>query len=108
VPEGVLVVPGRYTVRLTVDGRTTERQLDVVMDPRVAISQQSLQEQYRLSAQLASMMNRSYARGDHKRNGEAASLLDTIDGADAQPTRQAVEAVRSLESANSTGPATSQ
>ena len=38
VPEGVLVVPGRYTVRLDVDGRTVERPLVVAMDPRVAIS----------------------------------------------------------------------
>jgi hypothetical protein len=104
VPEGVLVVPGHYTVRIIADGHTAERQLDVVMDPRVAISQQSLDEQYRLSAQLASLMNRSYARGDHSLNEEAAGLLDTVDGADAPPTRQATEAVRALAGANSTRP----
>lgn len=108
VPEGPLVVPGRYTVRLGVDGRTTERQLDVAMDPRVAITQASLDEQYRLSAQLAALMNRSYARGDHKLNEDAATLLDTIDGADAPPTHQAAEAVQRLEASNGTSPATSR
>jgi hypothetical protein len=104
IPEGVLVVPGRYTVRLDVDGHTTERQLDVVMDPRVTVSQQSLEEQYRLSAALAAMMNHSYARGDHRLNEAAATLLDVIDGADAPPTHQAAEAVRTLAGTNSTGP----
>jgi hypothetical protein len=104
IPEGVLVVPGRFTVRLDVDGHTSEQPLEVVMDPRVAVTQKSLEEQYRLSAQLASIMNHSYARGDHRLNEEAAALLDTIDGADAQVTRQASEAVRTLAGANSTGP----
>ncbi len=108
IPEGVLVVPGRYTVRLDVDGHTFEQPLEVVMDPRVAMSQQSLEQQYRLSAQLASIMDRSYARKDHQLNEEAAALLDTIDGADAPPTRQAAEAVTKLASANSSGPATSE
>ncbi|MBV9333030.1 MAG: hypothetical protein JO146_03405 [Candidatus Eremiobacteraeota bacterium] len=108
IPEGVLVVPGRYTVRLEVDGRTSQQPLEVVMDPRVAMSRQSLEEQYRLSAQLAAMMNRSYGRGNHDVNEEAAALLDTIDGADAPPTRQAAEAVAKLAAANNTGPATSE
>lgn len=108
LPEGPLVVPGGYTVRLTVDGRTTERQLEVVMDPRVSISQASLNEQYRLSAQLAGIMNRSYVHGDHKVNEEAAALLDTIDGADAPTTLQAAEAVQRLEASNATNPGTSR
>ncbi len=49
VPEGVLVVPGRYTVRLDVEGRTVERPLVVAMDPRVAISRAALEQQYRLA-----------------------------------------------------------
>ena len=42
VPQGALVVPGRYTVRLDVDGTTLERPLEVAMDPRVSISQSAL------------------------------------------------------------------
>ncbi len=37
-PQGPLVVPGRYTVRLDADGHTHERPLEVMMDPRVSIS----------------------------------------------------------------------
>ena len=104
VPEGPLVVPGRYTVRLEVDGRALQAPLQVVMDPRVSISQSALEQQYRLSAQLAAIMDRSYAAGTHDINEEAESLLDTIDGADAAPTEQAIEAVRRLEAAKAGRP----
>jgi hypothetical protein len=106
VPQGPLVLPGRYTVRLDADGHTMERNLAVAMDPRVSISSSALEQQYLLSAQLASLMDRSFAdaakAGEKARtpfdalNGAAASLLDTIDGADAPPTAQAVAAVAAL------------
>ena len=104
VPEGPLVVPGRYTVRLDVDGRTQVRTLEVKMDPRVAISAGALQLQYELARQLAELMDRSYARGDGTLNGRAAFLLDTIEGADAAPTEQADEAVRALMGAKEARP----
>jgi photosystem II stability/assembly factor-like uncharacterized protein len=111
VPEGVLVVPGRYTVRLDVDGRSVERPLDVAMDPRVAVSRAALEQQYRLARELAAILTRSYdenAAAQHARrasaadafaslNADAQSLLDTVEGADAPPTLQATEAARALE-----------
>jgi photosystem II stability/assembly factor-like uncharacterized protein len=51
-PHGPFVVPGTYTVRLTVDGHTTERPLRVRLDPRVTIDEQSLQLQTELSMRL--------------------------------------------------------
>ncbi|MBV8499440.1 MAG: glycoside hydrolase [Candidatus Eremiobacteraeota bacterium] len=111
VPEGVLVVPGRYTVRLDVDARAQERPLTVAMDPRVAVSRGALEQQYRLGSEIAAIMNRSYdANAAAKRarhasaagafaslNADAQSLLDTVEGADAPPTLQAAQAVRTLE-----------
>ncbi|MDX1409766.1 MAG: glycoside hydrolase, partial [Saprospiraceae bacterium] len=41
-PHGPFVHPGKYLVRLTVDGRSFEKQLDVKMDPRVDISDEGL------------------------------------------------------------------
>ena len=109
-PEGPLVVPGRYMVRLQVDGTTLEHSLEIVMDPRVRISSAALEQQYRLARGLAALMDRSYAESaaakaagnataqakSERINAEAGMLLDTIDGADAPPTAQAVEAVRAL------------
>jgi hypothetical protein len=44
-PVGPFVHPGRYTVRLTVDGITQERNLEVRLDPRVNFSEADLQLQ---------------------------------------------------------------
>jgi photosystem II stability/assembly factor-like uncharacterized protein len=118
VPEGPLVVPGRYTVRLTVDGRSIERRLEVVMDPRVTISADALRSQYALARRLTALMGRSYAESKAataagnatgaaataKINADAGILLNTIDGADAPPTAQAVEAVEVLEASKAFRP----
>ena len=42
-PQGPLVVPGTYTVRLTVDGKSETQQLRVKMDSRVHMSQAELE-----------------------------------------------------------------
>jgi hypothetical protein len=108
VPQGPLVVPGRYLVSLDVDGHIMESPLEVVMDPRVVISNEALEAQYQLAARLTSLANRSYAAAAKARNnaamaaftkinGDAVALLDTVDGADAPPTQQAIAAVSALE-----------
>jgi photosystem II stability/assembly factor-like uncharacterized protein len=60
VPQGVLVPPGRYTARLTVDGRTYAQSFAVRMDLRVATSSAGLEAQYVLAEQIAGAMDRSY------------------------------------------------
>ncbi len=44
-PQGPYVHPGSYTVKLTVDGKTFERSLDVRLDPRISISESDLRLQ---------------------------------------------------------------
>ena len=44
-PQGPLVHPGAYTVRLTVDGAVLQRALDVRLDPRVRIAAADLRAQ---------------------------------------------------------------
>ena len=51
-PEGPWVMPGRYTVRLTVDGRVHTQPLTVRMDPRVSTPMAVLQRQHDLSVAL--------------------------------------------------------
>lgn len=48
-PVGPLVMPGRYVIRLTVDGRVLEKELTVRMDPRVQLLSSETMKQYRLS-----------------------------------------------------------
>jgi hypothetical protein len=49
VPQGPYVMPGRYTVRLTVNGQTYTQPLVVRMDPRVTTPAAGLLQQYDLS-----------------------------------------------------------
>src|SRR5207253_10842907 len=55
-PRVPIVVPGRNTVRLTVDGRLHAETLSVRMDPRVTTPPAGLVQQHRLATQLADAM----------------------------------------------------
>jgi hypothetical protein len=46
LPQGIFVLPGRYEVRLIVDGRTLTQRLQVDADPRVEIPLAQLLEQF--------------------------------------------------------------
>ena len=46
------VLPGRYTIKLSVDGKTYSQPLTVRMDPRVKTSLAGLEQQFELSKQL--------------------------------------------------------
>src|SRR5882672_8781874 len=61
VPEGPLVLPGVYKVKLTVDGRTYTAPLEVELDPRVKIPQPALSQQLVLEMKLIEAMKQSYA-----------------------------------------------
>jgi photosystem II stability/assembly factor-like uncharacterized protein len=51
-PSGPKVVPGIYQVRLTVDGKTQEQSLKVIMDPRSAATTDVLAQQLQLGQQI--------------------------------------------------------
>ncbi len=55
-PLGPLVLPGQYTVRLTVNGQSYTAPITVRMDPRVKTSPADLRKQLDLEMQLASAM----------------------------------------------------
>ncbi|HVC19853.1 MAG TPA: hypothetical protein VNE16_07230 [Vicinamibacterales bacterium] len=61
VPQGPAVLPGRYTVRLTVDGRTMSQPLVVKMDPRVQVTPAGLREQFALASRLTAALHRDDA-----------------------------------------------
>ncbi len=57
-PRGPWVLPGPYTVRLTVDGQTYTRRLTVRMDPRVKTPPEGLAAQLQAATQLADALTR--------------------------------------------------
>jgi hypothetical protein len=60
-PQGPLVPPGEYQVRLTVAGRRYTQPLRVEMDPRVRVSDAALGEQLRLALQIWNALAEQYA-----------------------------------------------
>jgi len=83
-PRGPIVVPGRYTVRLTVDGRLHAETLSVRMDPRVTTPPAGLVQQHRLATQLADAMREDSTLLAQVR-GLRARLKDQRDQAGAGP-----------------------
>ncbi len=102
VPQGILALPGTYTIELSANGRTFTRRLRLDMDPRVRISQSALRAQFDLGSMITALMSRTYARATTDRryaalNARLAALLDVVEGADAAPTPAAAAAVRDIE-----------
>jgi photosystem II stability/assembly factor-like uncharacterized protein len=108
-PRGPYVLPGQYTVKLSVAGESYSQPLTVVMDPRVKTPAAGLEQQLALSLKLAEMMSESFDRvrsagaskdAESKWNAlhhDLAKVLDVIQGSDRAPTSQAVAAVAELE-----------
>lgn len=60
-PQGAWALPGRYTVKLTVGGKSYTQPLQLKMDPRVKTSGADLKKQFSMQQSAASGMNRSFA-----------------------------------------------
>ncbi len=60
-PEGALVVPGTYTLRLTAGGKTETQPLVVRMDPRVSVAPEAIARQLEVAQDAAEGMDRSFA-----------------------------------------------
>ena len=55
-PQGPLVLPGTYRVRLTVNGKSYTQSLSVIIDPRVHTSSSVLKDQLSLAVQIWNTM----------------------------------------------------
>ena len=56
--EGPMVLPGTYTLRLTVDGQSLTTPVEVRLDPRVSVSRADLEEQLAFSLALRDDLTR--------------------------------------------------
>jgi len=59
-PEGPLVLPGMYQVKLSVDGKSYTAPIEIKMDPRVRTSPLALRQQLMLEARIMQAMWDSY------------------------------------------------
>ena len=120
-PRGPWAVPGTYTVRLTVDGRTLTQPLVLKMDPRVKTPPEGLRAQFDRSKEVTADMARTLealraVRADQAKvkegpkakaladreasladlNAKLTALYTTLQEADAAPTSAMVEAAADL------------
>ncbi len=115
-PLGPRALPGEYTVRLTVGGRTYTQPLTVKMDPRVATSAEELRQQHEMEMNIASLLQKDFAalaevrklrpaqaaeleKGFVESNEALAAIYDAVDSADVAPTTQAVAALAAVQKA---------
>ena len=97
-PQGVLALPGRYTVKLSVDGHTYTQPLTLKMDPRVPVSGAALRVQFALAQHIAALMAQT---ANSKRlaryNFQLGALYSAVEDSDTAPTPAVVQAVRDIE-----------
>ncbi len=107
-PEGPLVVPGKYVVKLTVAGQIYTQPLTVRRDPRETTPSSAFAAQLSLEQKLMAGMRESYqgyqaakqhgdgaaARQLADVNGRLSGLAADIEGADAAPTPAMYDVVR--------------
>lgn len=60
-PQGPLVLPGKYEVRLDVGERVLRQPLEVKMDPRVNAARSDLQSALELQLRIAAVLERNFA-----------------------------------------------
>jgi len=58
--RGPFAVPGKYQVRLTVDGKSLAAPMELKLDPRLNVAQADLQKQFDLALQIRDQLSRVY------------------------------------------------
>jgi hypothetical protein len=102
VPKGPWVLPGEFSVRLTVDGEVFTQPLTIKMDPRIETPPEALRQQFDLSILLYQGLAALVQAAEQDPSGRdsflslhrrLSSLYNILQGSDGVPTSQAVEAV---------------
>jgi photosystem II stability/assembly factor-like uncharacterized protein len=93
-PQGPWVLPGEYTVKLTVDGRSLTQPLMVKMDPRVQTPSEGLRQQFALAMRSWEGIGkvqetlrqvralRTQVRALRERAGEKGALMEALEALD--------------------------
>ena len=99
-PRGVWVQPGRYTARLTANGRAYTQPLDVRMDPRVKTTAAGLARQFALSMRVDSLLSADMAalRDVRALRARLSALGPRLSAADSTPAAAIERGLGALES----------
>ena len=96
-PLGPTVLPGTYTIKLTVDGKSLSAPLTIKMDPRIKISSAELQKKFEAETQMASAITESTTAllqgGAIREHLEKLQGLDYSGKVDVEPYQKKLGAV---------------
>jgi hypothetical protein len=92
LPLGPTVLPGTYTVRLTIDGKSSSAPLTIKMDPRVKTSTAGLEKKFQAEMRIASVMTES----THALL-QGGSIRTQLDKLSAQPNNPAKDAIAAID-----------
>ncbi|MGL6267673.1 MAG: hypothetical protein ACRC2O_07085, partial [Chitinophagaceae bacterium] len=104
-PTSPWVLPGTYTVKLTVDGKVYTQKMTVKMDPNVKISAQDLLLQHDLSYGLytsrKNLLEKIPSSENEKKEiaqlgRKMTGVFDVLQSSDMPPTKQAISAAKEL------------
>ncbi len=90
-PLGPNVLPGKYIVKLTADGKTLTAPLTVLMDPRVPTPAADLRQAHNFETRLAAMMNETFDA-----QAELKALDQQLDALSKQASGAVADAVNAL------------
>ena len=91
-PLGPHALPGSYTARLTVDGKSYSAQFIVKMDPRVKISGADLEKKFEAETRLASLLSET-----SKAVMQAEAMREPLQKVSQQASGDALEAVKNFQ-----------
>jgi photosystem II stability/assembly factor-like uncharacterized protein len=89
-PLGPTALPGTYSVRLTVDGKSSTAPLLIKMDPRIKISSAGLQKKFQAETRLASIMTESAQA--LLQGGSLRAQLEPVSAQANATTKESIEA----------------
>ncbi len=88
-PLGPTVLPGSYSLRLTVDGKTSTAPLTVKMDPRIKISPAGLEKKFQAETRVASIMSETAQAS--LQGGSIRAQLEKVNAQANASTKEAIE-----------------
>jgi photosystem II stability/assembly factor-like uncharacterized protein len=92
LPLGPTALPGTYTVRLIVDGKSSSAPLTIKMDPRVKTSTAGLEKKFRTEMRIASILSEST-----QALLQGSSIRAQLDKLNAQANNPAKDAIAAID-----------
>jgi hypothetical protein len=92
-PLGPTALPGSYTARLTVNGKTVTAPFTVKMDPRVQISAAALEKKFQLEVRLSSILSET-----SKAVTQAASMREPLQKLSENASGSLLDSIKSFQS----------